>query len=426
MLLQDRVDYFLHELINLLGRPADEEGGVHQVVQVGVHGSERGVRPDAVHQVVGRPLALHPGPRGHRVLADHLVQLLAIAAGLDAGHEDVLRGHEGELGHHVRPDDVGPDVQPVGDVGEQVEDDVHAQEALGQVDAPDRAVVQRPLEPLAGVRLGGGGGQRHHVAGQRAHALGAHGVALVGHRAGPDLLLREGLLHLLEVGEQPHVAGHLVRALGHAAQHAEDVVVDLARVGLAGDGDGPLEAHQLAHAPVQGLHLLVVALEQLQEGGLRARGALHPAHGQPCQLRLQPLEVEGQVLHPERAPLAHGRQLRRLVVREPQRGQPLVLLRKAFHHREQLHELAAHQQHGVAQLDDVRVVPHVAAGRAQVDHRHRLGANFTKGMDVPHHIMAEFGLFLFCELKVDVVKIVLHLFNLLITDVNPELLFSRC
>ena len=58
----------------------------------------------------------------------------------------------------------------------------------------------------------------HHVAGQGADTLAAHGVALVGHGGGADLVLFKGLLHLLQVAEQAHVGGKLAGGLGNAGQ----------------------------------------------------------------------------------------------------------------------------------------------------------------------------------------------------------------
>ena len=64
------------------------------------------------------------------------------------------------------------------------------------LDAAVGGVVQRPLQPLNGGGHGRVHGVGHQVAAQGADALGAHGVALVGHGAGADLVLFEGLLHL--------------------------------------------------------------------------------------------------------------------------------------------------------------------------------------------------------------------------------------
>lgn len=63
----------------------------------------------------------------------------------------------------------------------------------------------------------------------------------------------------------------------------EHAVVDLARVGLSGDGDPLVEAHELAHPPVALLHLGVVPLEQLQERRLHTYTYIHHTHPTPQQ-----------------------------------------------------------------------------------------------------------------------------------------------
>eukprot|EP00611_Tribonema_gayanum_P008927 TRINITY_DN1862_c0_g1_i3.p6 TRINITY_DN1862_c0_g1~~TRINITY_DN1862_c0_g1_i3.p6 ORF type:complete len:107 (+),score=36.26 TRINITY_DN1862_c0_g1_i3:345-665(+) len=74
--------------------------------------------------------------------------------------------------------------------------------------------------------------------------------------------------------------------------------------------------------------------------------------------------VEHQILHPQRAALAHGGELRGLVVREAQRGELLVLVGKRRHHGQQLDQLPPYQQQRVADLDNVRVVADIAAAAA--------------------------------------------------------------
>ena len=131
-------------------------------------------------------------------------------------------------------------------------------------------VVQGALQPLGGAGLVGAGHQPQDEPGQGVDALAAHGVALVGHGRGADLLRLEGLLHFLQVLEQAQVAGELGGRGGDAAEHLAHAVLQLAGGGLAGDGDGR-DAHLGAEPRLQGLHLGPVAVEQLQEAGLGAR-----------------------------------------------------------------------------------------------------------------------------------------------------------
>lgn len=72
---------------------------------------------------------------------------------LDAGHEDVLRGHEGQLGHDSRSHHPGPHVHTVGDVCQQGDDHVRRQETFREVHL---SFVQK--HGVRGYAGGGGGG----------------------------------------------------------------------------------------------------------------------------------------------------------------------------------------------------------------------------------------------------------------------------
>ena len=67
-------------------------------------------------------------------------------------------------------------------------------------------------------------------------------------------------------------------------------------------------------------HLIVVALEQLKEAGLCARGALHPPEAQVVTGTLEVPHVHGQVLQPQAGPLPHRGQLGRSEGREESQG----------------------------------------------------------------------------------------------------------
>lgn len=72
------------------------------------------------------------------------------------------------------------------------------------------------------------------MARKRADALRTHRVALVRHRTGSNLILLEGLLDLLEGGKQSDVSGNLVRRAAYPGDGSQDIIVQLARVRLAG------------------------------------------------------------------------------------------------------------------------------------------------------------------------------------------------
>jgi hypothetical protein len=136
-------------------------------------------------------------------------------------------------------------------------------------------VVEGALEPL------GAGGSKsvavdgHEMPGEGANALATHGVALVGHGGGSNLVLLERLLELLEVGEETNVGGDFVGSGAERGEGAEDVNVDLARVGLSSEGVGLGEARELGDESVK-----LLDLRKCDEGerrstvGERERGEL--------------------------------------------------------------------------------------------------------------------------------------------------------
>ena len=88
----DRLHFLSQEGVNLLLRAADVSAGLQHAVEI--EGRECRVVADAIEEVVLGGPVLHPGRGGHRVDPDPLVQVLAVAAGLDRRHEQVLGRHE--------------------------------------------------------------------------------------------------------------------------------------------------------------------------------------------------------------------------------------------------------------------------------------------------------------------------------------------
>ena len=349
------------------------------------------------------------------------MELLPVAAPDHRVHHDVLAGHEGQLLQHVLLNDLGVDHQAGGHVAVDVQDGVHRQEGLGDGDALVGGVVQGALKPLGGGGDGGVARVHDDVPGQGADALAAHGVALIGHGGGPDLVLLKGLLHLLQVAQQAHVGGKLAGGLGDAGQDGQDAVVHLPGVGLAAHRHHAVKAHLRGDFPLQLLHLLVVAVKQLQEGGLGAGGPLGAQQLQGGDAVLHLLQVQQQVVHPQGGPLAHGDQLGGLEVGEAQGGQGLVLPGELGQGVDNLHQLVADQDQPLPHEDHVGVVPHVAAGGPQVDDGHGLGAQLPVGVHVGHHVVAELLLPRCGLLVVNVIDMRLQLVHLLLGHRQAQL-----
>ena len=244
------------------------------------------------------------------------------------------RGHEGQLLHDVLFDDLRVDDQAGGHVLVEVQDGVHSQEGLGA----RRCACWRSRPGCArttavAVVMAGLHGVGHDVAGQGADALAAHGVALVGHGGGADLVLLKGLLHLLHVAQQAQVRGELVGGLGDAGQGGEHSGSPPSgsrsgrRPGLdAGQSPSP----RRSSAPAA-LTLLVVAVEQLQESWPGCRWCpWQPSSFRVVNAVLHLLQVHEQLVHPQGGPLADGDQLGGLEVGVAQGGQGLVLRRRTW------------------------------------------------------------------------------------------------
>ena len=150
------------------------------------------------------------------MLANPLVQCLAVAALGHRFHENIFRGHERQFAGHVLLDDLRMNHEPIGDVGHQPQHAVGSQESLGQRQPAIDAIVQRSFQPLSGGGLGGIGGQGHHKARQPAHALGAHGIALVSHGRRADLLRFKRFFDFALVSQQTKVRSKLVGRLSDA------------------------------------------------------------------------------------------------------------------------------------------------------------------------------------------------------------------
>jgi len=358
------------------------------------------------------------------VLAQTLVELLTVAALLHGLHHDVLAGHEGQLGHQAAAHDLRVDHDAVGDVEHDVQDGVGGEEALSHGNALVGAVVQRALEPL---RAGGEAGVEHihhQVAAQSADALAAHGVALVGHGGGTDLVLLKRLFHLLEVGQQAQVGGELHAALADAGQCVEDEGVHLAAVGLAGHRDDGLavEAHLLGDGSIHGADLVGVALEQLHKGSLGAGGTLDATQLQGSQTVVDLAEVHHQLVGPQGSALAHGGGLGGLAVGVGHAGHILVLLGELCQLCQHADELLAHQLEALTHHDNVGIVADIAAGGTQMDDACRLGTLLAVSVDMAHDVVAHQLLPLDGDFIVDVVHMSFQLGHHLGGDIGQALL----
>ena len=223
------------------------------------------------------------------------------------------------------------------------------------------------------------------------------------------------------MAQQAHVGGELAGGLGDAGQGGQHIGIHLPGIGLAADGDHAVKAHLLGDLPLQLLHLLVVALEQLQERRLGSGGALGAQQLQGGDAILHLVQVHEQLVHPQGGPLAHGDQLGSLEVGKAQGGHGLILPGELGQAVDNPHQLVPHQLQALPHEDHVGVVAHIAAGGTQVDDGHGLGAQLAIGVDVGHHVVAQLLLPLGGLGVVDVGEMGLQLIHLLLGHGQTQL-----
>ena len=352
------------------------------------------------------------------------MKLLAIAAALDRVHHDVLRCHEGKLPaqtllHHLRINH-----KTVGNIAVQIENGVYCQECLRHADALVRGVVQCSLKPL-----GRSGHCRveavgNHIASQGRHALGAHGIALISHRRGTDLVLLKRLLHLLEMLKQADIVGEFRGALGDPTQNGQDLAVQLTGIRLTGNGKAGRIAHLLCNLPIQLTHLFIITIKQLQEACLRSRRSLGAKQLGLGKLIFHVFQVHQQILNPERCTLADRRGLRGLKMREGQRRLILMLLREAGQCAHDKHQLLLHQVERFRHNDNIRVISHIAGCSAEMNDRLSLRTLHAISVNMGHDIVADFLFPCPGNLIIDVVLVSRQLIDLLLGDGKPQ--FMLC
>ena len=237
-------------------------------------------------------------------------------------------------------------------------------------------------------------------------------------------MLFKGLLHLLEMLEQADVVGEFGRALGDAGQGGEDGGVQLAGIRLPRHGEAGGIPHLFSDFLIQQAAFLVVALEQLKKAGLGACGALGAQQPRPGQAVFHLVQVHQEFLSPQGGALAHGGGLGGLEVGESQGGQIGVFPGELAQQSDGVDQLFAHQPQGVVQDDKVGVIPHVAAGGAQVDDALGVRALLAVGVDVGHHVVAHFLFPGGGHVVVDIVRMRLQLSNLFVGDGQPQLLLG--
>jgi len=89
--------------------------------------------------------------------------------------------------------------QSVYHIQAQIQNTIDGKKAFGNRQSLVGRIVQRSLEPLGCGSNGGIQRIHHHITGQGSNTLTSHGITLVSHGGGADLVLLEGLFHFLQM-----------------------------------------------------------------------------------------------------------------------------------------------------------------------------------------------------------------------------------
>ena len=409
----------------LLWGAADKGGRIQERIQLMLGEAEFRLPGQAGEQIAGETFP-HDGDRLHGAATDQLMQLLAVAAAFDALHQKVFRGNEGEILPDTALDDLLIHAETGTDVVCQMQNRIRAEEGLRHGETAVGRVIQGALQPL------GGGGERcvhrfcHQVTGEGADPLAAHGVALVGHGGRTDLAVLKGLFQLAVMLQEADVLGHAVTALGNGTQGIQDTGIGLAGVGLATDREAGGKTEFFGQHFVHPVDLPAVAVEQIQKTRLGPGGAAAAEETEASHHEVQFLEIRDKVLHPERGPFPDGDQLGRLIMGVPEGGERLVPIGKFRQNREQGTKLTAQHPQAFAIENQVPVVGHIAAGGAEMDDPRRRRRGFSVGIDVRHHVVADFLFPAGDAVKVNIAQMGLQVAELFLRDREAELMLRLC
>ena len=132
-------------------------------------------------------------------------------------------------------------------------------------------------------------------------------------------------------------------------------------------GSTAVESHLAGHEAVECLDLGVISLEELQKAGLRSGRSFHAAKSQLVETVLNLLQVENQVVTPQRGPLADRRRLGRLQMGVRQACQIAVFRGEIGQGVDDGHQSIAERMQALAKENQVGVIGDVTTRRPQVD-----------------------------------------------------------
>jgi hypothetical protein len=195
---------------------------------------------------------------------------------------------------------------------------------------------------------------------KRSQTLGSHGVTLVSHGGRTDLVLLERLLNLLPGSKMSDIGRDTLASSTEVADGAANLEINLTGVGLSGNGVAASESSLLSDELVKLLNLVVVTIEDLEEGCLSTSGTLDTAEAELITSSLHGSEIHQQILEPDTCSLSNGSELGGLKVSETKAGLVLPLHGKSGELVNGSGHLLGEHVKTVTHQDEISVVCNVA------------------------------------------------------------------
>ena len=220
--------------------------------------------------------------------------------------------------------------------------------------------------------------------------------------------------------QKTDIGRHAAAALRNGGERAQNAAVQLARIGLSADVKAFLKAEGRCEHAVELIYFCSVAVEQIQQAGLRAGRAAAAQKADPRQCEIHLINVEEDILQPQRRALADRDGLSGLIMGVAQRGQRLVPLRERGQIGGEVQQLRPNAEQRLAIQNQIGVIRHIAARRAEVNDARCFRGGGAVCVDVRHHVMTHLLFPPRGKVKVDVVDVCLQRSDLRRRDRKDE------
>ena len=221
--------------------------------------------------------------------------------------------------------------------------------------------------------------------------------------------------------QKADIIGEFMCAGRNSRQNIQHSGVYLSGIGLSGHRIAFPEPHFFRNHRINPINLFLISVEQLQKTGLCSCRPLGAEKLQRALHILQISEVHDKLIQPEGGPLTQRCRLRRLKMCESEAGVVVFFLRGFCQHVYDVDQFFSDQLQRLAHNNNIRIVSHIAGGCAQMDNPLSLRALDAVGIDMGHDIMTDH--FLPCpgHIIIDIGHMRLHLVNLFLRNVQPQL-----